>query len=64
MIATKKGKTLFDYEEVAQMVGLSKRTIQNYVKVLGLALYTESGKVYFDEGQIVQLAKHSIKSKS
>ena len=64
MISTKSGKKLYNYEEVAQMVGLSKRTIQAYAKALGLALYTELGKVYIDEAQIVQLAKRSLKSKS
>lgn len=64
MISTKSGKKLYNYDEVSQMVGVSKRTIQLYVKALGMALYTELGRVYFDEAQIVELAKRSIKSKS
>lgn len=64
MISTKSGKKLYDYEEVMQMIGLCRRTIQAYAKALGLALYTESGKVYFDESQIVELAKRRLKGKS
>lgn len=64
MISTKSGKKLYNYDEVSQMLGVGKRTIQMYVKALGMALYTELGRVYFDEAQIVELAKRSIKSKS
>lgn len=57
MIVTESGKKLYNYEEVSAIMGISSQTIQKYVKMLEMSLYPVSGKLHFEESQIVQVVE-------
>lgn len=57
MIITESGKKLYNYEEVSAVMGISSQTVQKYVKKLEMSLYPVSGKLYFEESQIVQVVE-------
>lgn len=57
MIVTESGKKLYNYEEVSAIMGISSQTVQKYVKKLEMSLYPVSGKLYFEESQIVQVVR-------
>lgn len=57
MIITETGKKLYDYNDVASLMGVCTTTVQKYVRSLGLALIIISGKLHFDESQILQLVE-------
>ena len=55
MIITKSGKKLYSYNDVAAVIGVTAQTLYKYVKKLELSLYPVSGKLHFEESQIVQV---------
>lgn len=57
MMVTESGKKLYSYDDVALLLGLSTQTLYKYVKKLELALYPISGRLYFEESQISQVAE-------
>lgn len=63
MIKTESGKTLYSYDDVSLLLGVTAQTLYKYVKKLELALYPVSGKLYFVESQIVQVAKARAKTR-
>lgn len=55
MIITESGKKLYSYNDVAAVIGVTAQTLYKYVKQLELSLYPVSGKLHFEESQIVQV---------
>lgn len=62
MIVTESGRKLYNYKEVSALLGISSQTVQKYVKILEMSLYPVSGKLHFEESQILQVveARNSI----
>lgn len=57
MMVTESGKKLYSYDDVALLLGLSTQTLYKHVKKLELPLYPISGRLYFEESQILQVAE-------
>lgn len=57
MIVTESGKTLYNYDDVASLMGVCTSTVQKYVRGLGMALLPVSGKLHFEESQVVQVVE-------
>lgn len=56
MMVTGSGKKLYSYDEVALLLGVSTQTLYMIVKKLEMPLHPISGRLYFEESQIVQVA--------
>lgn len=57
MITTKSGKKYFNYGEVSEILGVCVETVRRYSRALGMSLYGNGGRMYFDESQIVKLVE-------
>ena len=63
MMVTESGKKLYSYDDVALLLGLSTQTLYKCVKNLELPLHPISGRLYFEESQIMQVAEARKKFK-
>lgn len=55
MIITESGKKLYSYDDVASLMGVTPQTVRRYAAGLEMPLLPVSGKLYFEECQILQI---------